>query len=151
MYDFLDRPVTSLDHGGRFLIWSMRNWVRARINNTCPANALAKAFEKWSMLPGLHPFLRMMALLNRHGLANFEFCALNCNHISEHEAIILSLMGSLQDRPAGAIHATISLLVEEECIGDVVVVISEIRKAMDRAGIHPGPPMDAAGRSCQGR
>jgi len=29
MYDFIDRPVTDLGHGGRLLIWSMRSWVQA--------------------------------------------------------------------------------------------------------------------------
>ena len=26
MYEFVDRPITSLDKGCRFLIWSMRSW-----------------------------------------------------------------------------------------------------------------------------
>lgn len=29
MYDYIDRPVTSLDHGGRFLVWAVRSWVTA--------------------------------------------------------------------------------------------------------------------------
>lgn len=44
MYDFLDRPLTSLDHGGRFLVWSTRSWVQAAGNRKCPASVIARAF-----------------------------------------------------------------------------------------------------------
>lgn len=96
MYEFVDRPVTSLDHGGRFLVWSMRSWVKAMGERSCPAGAIAPAFGQWRMLSGLQPFLRIMALFNRHGLENFQFCALPCNHVSEHEAIIVSLICNLR-------------------------------------------------------
>ena len=43
MYEFLDRPVTGLDHGGRFLVWSMRSWVKAMGERQCPGTALGSA------------------------------------------------------------------------------------------------------------
>jgi hypothetical protein len=137
MYEFVDRPVTSLDHGGRFLVWSMRSWVKAMGERTCPAGAIAPAFAQWRMLSGLQPFLRVMALFNRHGLENFQFCALPCNHVSEHEAIIVSLLCNLhEDRPA-LVHDTLTLLVEEEAIADLLASLSHLGKAMDAAAITP--------------
>lgn len=137
MYEFVDRPVTSLDHGGRLLVWSMRSWVLAMADRQCPGGKIAGAFGHWGMLPGLHPFLRMMALFNRHGLANFEFCALACNHVSEHEAIILRLVSSGK-RPGQDLHDTLALLVEEECLGPLIVAIGELAGAMARSPMLAG-------------
>jgi hypothetical protein len=137
MYEFVDRPVTSLDHGGRFLVWSMRSWVKAMGERTCPAGAIAPAFAQWRMLSGLQPFLRTMAAFNRHGLENFQFCALPCNHISEHEAIIVSLLCNLREDRPGLVHDTLTLLVEEEAIADLLTSLSHLGKAMDAAAITP--------------
>lgn len=143
MYDFIDRPVTDLDHGGRFLVWSMRNWVKAVAEKKCPASVIARAFGKWDMLHGLQPFLRMMAQFNRHGLESFQFCALQCNHISEHEAIIISLVCSLRDDRSDAVRKTLDLLVEEEAVGDLILPLSSLGRSMDKAGIYPGRPSPA--------
>lgn len=137
MYEFLDRPVTSLDKGGRFLVWSMRNWVKAVDEKRCPASVIATAFGRWGMLSGLQPFLRVMALFNRHGLENFQFCALACNHISEHEALIISLVCSLRDRRPDSVRDTLVLLVEEEAIGHLIGSLSALGRAMDAASIYP--------------
>jgi hypothetical protein len=142
MYDFLDRPVTSLDHGGRFLVWSTRSWVGALSERKCPAGAIAAGFEQWNMLKGLQPFLRMMALFNRHGLENFQFCALQCNHVSEHEAIIISLVCALRDEASCvALRQTLDLLVEAEAVGDVILSLADLGNAMAAAGIHPVRPI----------
>lgn len=138
MYEFVDRPVTSLDSGGRFLVWSMRSWVKAMGERACPAGTIAPAFAQWRMLSGLQPFLRVMALLNRHGLENFQFCALPCNHVSEHEAIIVSLLCNLREERTALVHDTLTLLVEEEAIGDLLSSFSQLGKAMDAAAIPPG-------------
>lgn len=138
MYDYLDRPVTSLDHGGRFLVWSTRSWVKAVGERQCPASAIARAFGKWNMVAGLQPFLRMMALFNRHGLENFQFCALQCNHVSEHEAIIIALVSASADNGRIPVRGTLDLLVEEEAVGDLIVSISSLGRAMALAGIFPG-------------
>lgn len=138
MYDFLDRPVTSLDHGGRFLIWSMRSWVKAMGKRQCPVHAIGNKFARWKMITGLQPFLRMMALFNLHGLETFGFCALGCNHISEHEAIILSLVCSLRDSRPETVRDTIALLVEEDFVGDVIEALSTLGRSMDQALIFPG-------------
>jgi hypothetical protein len=141
MYQFIDRPVTSLDPGGRFLVWAMRSWVTAMAARTCPANALAGAFAKGKMIWGLQPFLRMMAQFNRHGLENFQFCALPCNHVSEHEAIIVSLVCALRDERPERVTDTLARLVEEECIGDQLTAICALARSLDAAGLYPAPPV----------
>lgn len=143
MYEFLDRPVTSLDHGGRFLIWSMRSWVKATGERQCPGSVLGAAFARWNMIGGLQPFLRTMALLNRNGLETFHFCDLACNHVSEHEAIILSLVCSLRDARPQVLRDTLALLVEEESIGDLLGSLSALGRMMDEAAIFPARPLNA--------
>ena len=137
MYDFLDRPVTSLDPGGRFLVWSMRSWVKAMGDRMCPATVVGGAFAKWNMIRGLQPFLKMMTIFNRTGLETFHFCALPCNHVSEHEAIILSLVCSLRDDRPDALRDTLALLVEEESIGDLIEALTALGGTMNDAAIFP--------------
>lgn len=149
MYEFVDRPVTGLDHGARFLIWSMRSWVKAMGERTCPAGAIAPAFAQWRMLAGLQPFLRVMALLNRHGLENFQFCALPCNRVSEHEAIIVSLLCNLRQGRSALVHDTLALLAEEEAIGDLPTSLGALGMAMNAAAIDGvgGPASQPAPRA----
>ncbi|MBW8753393.1 MAG: hypothetical protein JF595_04475 [Sphingomonadales bacterium] len=143
MYDFLDRPVTDLDHGGRFLVWSMRSWVKAMGLRQCPGTALGAAFARWSMIAGLQPFLRMMTLFNRNGLETFQFCALACNHVSEHEAIILSLVCALRDERPEMLRDTLALLVEEDSLGDLLGALTALGRLMDEAAIFPRRPVTA--------
>lgn len=137
MYDFIDRPVTDLDHGGRLIVWSMRNWVKAVAERKCPAGSVACAFDRWNAMPGLQPFLQAMALFNRHGLEKFNFCALPCNHVSEHEAIIISLVCSAHSGPMDEVRQTLSLLVEKSAVDDLAVTIARLSQALAEAGIHP--------------
>ncbi len=141
MYDFLDRPLTGLDDGGRFLVWSMRMWVTASGERVCPASRLAPPFSHWRMLSGLQPFLRMMVLFNRYGLSNLGFCAMPCNHISEHEAIILSLLCSLRDDRGERLPTTLALLVDEDGICGLIEATSHLVRAMEAAGIAPERPV----------
>lgn len=145
MYDFLDRPVTSLDHGGRFLIWSMRSWVKAMGDRQCPATAIGNAFARWNMIRGLQPFLRMMALFNRTGLETFQFCALPCNHVSEHEAIILSLVCSLDGGRPDVLRDTLAMLVEEDSIGELLASMGSLGESMTAASIFPGRALPMTG------
>jgi hypothetical protein len=143
MYEFLDRPVTSLDQGSRFLVWSLRSWVKAMGERQCPGSALGGAFARWNMIAGLQPFLRTMTLLNRSGLETFQFCALGCNHVSEHEAIILSLVCSLRDSRPQALHDTLALLIDEDSIGDFIASLSALGRMLEEAAIFPARPLTA--------
>jgi hypothetical protein len=146
MYDFLDRPVTALDQGGRFLVWSMRSWVKTMGERQCPGSMLGAAFARWNMIAGLQPFLRMMALFNRNGLETFQFCALACNHVSEHEAIILSLVCGLRDERPDRLRDTLGLLIEDDSIGDVLAAMTSLGRIMEEEAIFPARPVTA---NCQ--
>lgn len=150
MYEFLDRPVTSLDQGGRFLVWSMRIWVKTVGESNCPVSAIAPAFAKWQMIGGLAHFHKAMLMFNRNALETFGFCALQCNHVSEHEAIILSLVCSLRDSRPQSVRDTLALIVEEERIGDLLAALTALGNSMDKAAIFPTRMVLEAGKSGPG-
>jgi hypothetical protein len=137
MYEFLDRPITSLDHGGRFLVWSMRIWVKTLGEGQCPVSAVAPAFARWHTISGLAHFHKAMLMFNRDALETFGFCSLQCNHVSEHEAIILSLICSLRDSRPQTVRDTLALIVEEERIGDLLAALSALGRSLDQASIFP--------------
>lgn len=145
MYQYVDRPLSTLDEGCRFLVWSMRAWVTAIGSKRCPAQTLAPVFARWRMIGGLQPFHRAMLLFNRDALETFVFCPLCCDRVSEHEAMILELVASLRDRGPSATRATLDLLVAEESVGDVLEVLSKLGAAMAIAGIFPQEPVEARG------
>lgn len=143
MYQYVDRPLSTLDEGCRFLVWSMRAWVTAIGHQRCPAQLLAPAFARWRMIGGLQPFHRAMVLFNREALETFAFCPMACDHASEHEAMILELVTSLRDRGAVATRDTLELLVNEDAVGDVLETLSRLGAALAIAGIFPGVPVAA--------
>ncbi|TDW63373.1 hypothetical protein EDF57_106335 [Novosphingobium sp. PhB55] len=143
MYQYVDRPLNSLDEGCRFLVWSMRAWVTTLARRQCPAQALAPAFAKWRMIGGLQPFHRAMLLFNRDALETFAFCPMACSHVSEHEAVILELITSLRDRGPQQTRATLELVVSEDSVGDMLETLSKLGAAMAIAGIFPGEPVEA--------
>ncbi|MCJ2179219.1 hypothetical protein [Novosphingobium album (ex Hu et al. 2023)] len=138
MYQYVDRPLSTLDEGARFLVWSMRAWVTAIGHKRCPARMLAPAFAKWRMIGGLQAFHRTMLLFNRDALETFAFCSLSCPHVSEHEAVILELVTSLRDRGPVATRETLDLLIAEESVGDMLETLSRLGAVMAIAGIFPG-------------
>ncbi|MCJ2185560.1 hypothetical protein [Novosphingobium beihaiensis] len=140
MYQYVDRPLSTLDEGGRFLVWSMRAWVTAIGHKRCPARMLAPAFAKWRMIGGLQAFHRTMLLFNRDALETFAFCSLSCPHVSEHEAVILELVTSMRDRGPQATRDTLELLVAEESVGDMLEALSRLGAVLAIAGIFPGEP-----------
>lgn len=143
MYRYVDRPLSSLDDGARFLVWSMRAWVTAISRKHCPARMLAPAFAKWRMIGGLQPFHRAMLLFNRDGLETLAFCALPCPYVSEHEAVILELVTSLRDRGPVATRETLELLLIEDGIGEMLEALSRLGAVLSIAGIFPGEEIAA--------
>ncbi|MBC2667620.1 hypothetical protein ACFOON_02115 [Novosphingobium piscinae] len=137
MYDYVDRPVASLNHGGQLLVWAMRRWVEAMRARTCPAAPIAPGFARWRLLGALPPFLRMMALFNRHGRETFGFCALTCPQVSEHEALIVALVGDLGQRPASAIRHSVELLVEEDAVGPLTLCLMQLGQTLAASDLQP--------------
>lgn len=149
MYDFVDRPVASLDHGGRFLIWSMRAWVRSMHHGRCPCTAIGPAFAQFKMIAGLPNFHMMMMIFNRDALETFRFCALECGRVSEHEALILSLIYGMRMSRPEVVRATLVLVVDEDSITPLVTAVASLGQAMAGAGIFPDKPaLPAAESGC---
>lgn len=145
MYDFVDRPVTALDPGGRFLIWTLRNWVKTLSEGRCPAAAVGPAFAKWHMMAAFPAFHRMLTLLNLHGLQMFGVAPVECRRVAEYEAVFLSLVNGLgQSRPV-VLRDTLGLLVEEAHVGPALAALSVLGEAMKEAGIFPGKPAHISG------
>ena len=44
MYAYLDRPIATLDEGGKILVWAMRQWMAAISKRSCPVAALGKTW-----------------------------------------------------------------------------------------------------------
>lgn len=137
MYEFLDRRVTSLDRGGRFLIWAMRSWVAAASTNTCPARVIAPTFGRNGMLPALHPFLHMMAVFNRFALETFAFGKPGCNRVLEHEAIILAAVVCQGSPAARSVPGTLALLLDEDHIAGALDALARLGRALIAAELPP--------------
>lgn len=143
MYQFVDRDLDNIDAGSRFLVWSMRAWVTSMTQRTCPAHALAPAFARWRMIGGLQAFHRTMLMFNRDALETFGFAPIACGHVSEHEALILSLVVTLRGGNSTRARDTLELMVQEEAVGDLLDTLSTLGATMALAGIFPGDPVNA--------
>lgn len=146
MYHFVDRPLAQAPEGCRMLAWSMRKWVAAAAQRECPAQALASPFAQLNLLSGLQPFLRVMALLNRHGLDKLRFCNPRCKKVGEDEAVILGIACLLaESRPVEA-QACMTMLVEENAVGGLFEAFDALVRAMAAAGLAPALPLAPAPR-----
>ena len=111
MYDFIDRPVTALNRGGRLLVWAMRQWVRAVQAGRCPCGDLRPAFESRTLGAAFPHFHEMMAVLNRHAVEQMRFGAVDCERVSEHEALVISLVRAAHDEEMVRVGETAALIV----------------------------------------
>ena len=135
MYDFVDRPLSSLGHGGRFLVWSMRIWVKATHDGRCPCFAVGSGFAQWQLISGLPDFHMMMTIFNREGLQPMLFGALDCNRVSEHEALILSLVQAVRTVRPAALHKTLALVVTDDAVANLTTAFMSLGGRMAGAGI----------------
>lgn len=140
MYDFIDQRVTTLDRGGQFLIWSMRNWVLAIQNRQCPPNAIGPAFAKWGMIGALPHFHMIMMILSKEGLATLQFSPPACWQISDDEAMMLSLFRSLRDDLPDQVRAMIELLVTEGFAAPLFGSLTAVSMRLADSGLIPEAP-----------
>jgi hypothetical protein len=132
MYDLLDRPVTSLSPGGRFILWAMRGWIRSATMGHCPPGALAPAFARHGVLPALPHLHVLLAELNRRATRKVAFAPLPHPRIGDDEAVLLQMCRDAQDMPCRA-RATMELMVEEEAVSGaftaLLTFVSLLREA----------------------
>lgn len=95
MYDLVDRPVSALPEGSRFLLWAMRAWVATRARNACPPAQLAPAFLKMGVIEALPHFHLSMSALNGDAREMLSFHCLHAPGISESEAVLLRLWSDM--------------------------------------------------------
>jgi hypothetical protein len=140
MYDFIDQRVTSLDNGGRFLIWSMRNWVTALGQRQCPPNAIGPAFAKWGMIAALPHFHMAMMLLSRDSLMTLKFSPINCLIVGEDEALFLALFRAVAcDRPE-QLRQTLELIIDEDSVPALIEALVAVALHLNNASLIPEAP-----------
>lgn len=140
MYDFVDQRVTSLDRGGRFLIWSMRSWLTAYGEGRCPSAALGPAFVKWGMIEGLSHFSMAMTLIAHHAHQPISFAPLACGRVREDEAIMLGLFLAMRDDVPDRVAETLGLIVEEDSVPPLLTALTGLAMRLADAGLIPERP-----------
>jgi hypothetical protein len=140
MYDFIDRPVATLDNGGRFLVWAMRNWVQAMGERRCPTSAIGPAFLKWRVDRALPDFHMAMMILNKEGLLTLHFAPARCLNVSEDEAMLLQLFRSVRDDSSSRVTHTLKLLVEEQAVPALLTALARVSMRLGIAGLVPAIP-----------
>lgn len=138
MYEFVDRPVTSLDRGGCLLIWSMRRWVGALHSSQCPCSSVGPAFVRHDVTRAIVPFHNIMMILNRDALEHLHFGPLACSRIHEHEALILSLIGAVQMSRPETVKATLNMIVPEQSVSALVEAFVSLSRILLDAMLLPG-------------
>jgi hypothetical protein len=140
MYDFIDQRVITLDRGGQFLVWSMRNWVLAIQNRQCPPNAIGPAFAKWGMIGALPHFHMAMMILSKEGLETLQFSPVGCLLVSDDEAMLLALFRSLRDDRLDQISAMIDLLVPEGFAAHLLAALTAVSMRLSEGNLIPEAP-----------
>ena len=141
MYDFIDQRVNTLDRGGQFLIWSMRNWVLAIQNRQCPPNAIGPAFAKWGMIGALPHFHMTMMILSKEALETLEFSPPACLQISDDEAMMLSLFRSLRDDQPDQVRAMTALLVTDGFTAPLFAALQALSVRLAESNLIPEAPL----------
>jgi hypothetical protein len=134
MYDFVDRPVEQLGHGGRFLLWAMRGWIHSASKGNCPPGTLAPAFAHHGVLPALPHVHRLLGELNRRALGTIAFLPLRYALIGEDEAILLQMWRDATENPLRA-EATLELMLEPEAVGGAFTALIAATVKLGEAGL----------------
>jgi hypothetical protein len=137
MYDYIDRPIESLDRGGRFLVWAMRSWVISLGQRQCPAAAIGPAFARWGIIGALPRFHIAMSLLNRHGLMTFGFAPLACRCVAEDEALLLATIRAVRNGSPRTVHGLAEALIEEESVAPFLDALTGLVAGLATSGLVP--------------
>jgi hypothetical protein len=127
MYEFVDRRVTGLGLGGRFMIWAMRQWIETLGEGRCPCSGIGPTFQKWGMMAGFPHFHLMMEVLNRDATEQLRFAPVD--HDAADDA-----------RTQG----TVSLIVRPQAVDPVTMALAGLAEALAAAGLLPTPVPGAA-------
>lgn len=137
MYNLVDRPLSILPEGSRFLLWAMRAWVVVQGRGECPPARLAPAFLKMSAIEALPHFHICMSTLNGAGREVVNF---NCPHrdqISDSEAVLLRLWSDMAAGDECAAIAVIEMLVRDDAVTCFFSALRAALSGMEVAGLVP--------------
>ncbi|MBB4640506.1 hypothetical protein [Rhizorhapis suberifaciens] len=140
MYNLIDRPVTSLPEGSRFLLWAMRAWVTVSRKGDCPPARLASAFLRMSAIEALPHLHIAMSALNYDGRALLEFHCLHRDQIGDDEAVLLHLWSDMAAGNESVAVAVIELLVKEEAVMPLFSAIKATIPGFQAADLNPQVP-----------
>ncbi|MGV3769997.1 MAG: hypothetical protein ACO1NM_08225 [Sphingobium phenoxybenzoativorans] len=140
MYDFIDRQVSELDEGGRFLLWSVRFWVRAIGQRRCPSTDIASAFERHGLAEALPHFNMTMLILNRHALNNMGFGPLACPRVHEAEALLLGILSRMRQNDETDLRNTLALTVEPQWVNPLSAAMSALAIDLAEVAFLPHAP-----------
>lgn len=147
MYDFIDRPVTSLNHGARLLLGAMRHWVGAVQAGRCPCRALGPLFNRPEVSAAFPPLHAMMATLNRHAVEKMSFGRVDCARVSEHEALVIALVramangGRHDERPPAHVAAAATRIVGARHSAQLLAPMALLAQALAEANRLPAGPI----------
>jgi hypothetical protein len=141
IYDFIDRPVTSLNRGGRLLVRAMRHWVRAAQAGRCPCGDIRPAFDDAAVADALPHFHVMMAVLNRHAVAKMAVGHVDCARVNEHEALAIAMVCTMGRGGPARVAGTAALLVGEHHATHLLVPIAALAQVLADANRLPAGPI----------
>ncbi len=114
MYQFIDQPLTVLDSTSRFLLGAIRDAAAALAERRCLGAALGPGFGRLGLNEALPHFAIAMAVLAREANQTVVIAKANCCRVTEHEALLLTLLTAADARDEARVHATAKLLVDDE-------------------------------------
>ena len=137
MYDLVDRPVSILPEGSRFLLWAMRAWVTVQGRGDCPPATLSPAFLKMSAIEALPHFHIAMSTLNHAGREAIHFHCLHRGQIGDSEAVLLRLWSDMAAGDECAAIAVIEMLVRADAVTGFFSAIRSAVPGLEAAGLTP--------------
>lgn len=116
MYRYLDRSIDTLTGRDRFLLFAMRDWVRAIGSGRCNCGALQSAFRDRGIAEAASDFGILMTTLNFDGLEKLRFGSRCSATVTSDEARVLALFATADSGPLLRLKRVAAGLVAEDAV-----------------------------------
>ena len=137
MYDLVDRPVSILPEGSRFILWAMRAWVTVQGRGDCPPAKLSPAFLKMSAIEALPHFHIAMSTLNCAGRDAVHFHCPHRGEIGDSEAVLLRLWSDMANGDECAAIKVVEMLVRNDAVTRFFSAVRAALPGWETAGLTP--------------
>ncbi|MEP9401606.1 hypothetical protein [Sphingomonas sp. VNH70] len=137
MYALIDRPLSVLSPGDRFLVDAIRLWVVA---GTACQNApamLAARFARAGALDALDDFDLWMTQLAAHARVPIQINC-KCGLVTDDESVLLTLARDLVTGRDAKARTTLSLLVADQAIAPIFCALARTAAMLGQIGLPPG-------------